>query len=76
VAIVLGDASSAERNVRTKNLLEYGYQQPGWKQLFNTITLDNLPMTPNAKGVRSVRKSVVSWSCNPKKARTAKKRRR
>ncbi|MFA9549559.1 MAG: D-alanyl-D-alanine carboxypeptidase, partial [Hyphomicrobium sp.] len=38
--------------------------------------LDNLPMTPNAKGVRSVRKSVVSWSCNPKKARTAKKRRR
>jgi len=33
-------------------------------------------MTPNAKGVRSVRKSVVSWSCNPKKARTAKKRRR
>lgn len=76
VAVVLGDASSAERNVRTKNLLEYGYQQPGWKQLFNTITLDNLPMTPNAKGVRSVRKSVVSWSCNPKKARTAKKRRR
>jgi D-alanyl-D-alanine carboxypeptidase len=76
VAIVLGDASSAKRNVRAKSLLEYGYKQPGWKQLFNTITLDNLPMTPNAKGVRSVRKSVVSWSCNPKKARTAKKRRR
>jgi D-alanyl-D-alanine carboxypeptidase len=76
VAVVLGDASSKERNVRAKRLLEFGYRQPGWKQLFNTITLDNLPMTPNAKGVRSVRKSVVSWSCNPEKARSTKKRTR
>jgi len=76
VAVVLGDASSAERNVRAKSLLEYGFAQPILKQIFNTTTLDNLPMTPNAKGVRSVRKSVASWSCNPQKARTAKKRRR
>ena len=76
VAVVLGDASSAERNVRAKNLLEYGFGQPIWKQFFNTITVDNLPMTPNAKGVRSVRKNVVSWSCNPKKARRARKRKR
>ena len=76
VAIVLGDASSAERNVRAAGLLEYGFGQSSLSQLFNTTTIDNLPMTPNAKGVRSVRKSVASWSCNPKKARTAKKKRR
>jgi D-alanyl-D-alanine carboxypeptidase len=76
VAVVLGDSSSAERNVRAKSILEYGFAQPGWKQLFNSTTIDNLPMTPNASGVRSVRKSIASWSCNPEKARTAKKRRR
>jgi D-alanyl-D-alanine carboxypeptidase len=67
VAIVLGDASSAERNVRAASLLEHGFQQYGWKQIFNTKTVDNLPYEPTATKVKSVRKSVSSWSCNPKK---------
>jgi D-alanyl-D-alanine carboxypeptidase len=32
VAVVLGDASSGERNVRAASLLEFGFQQQGWKR--------------------------------------------
>ena len=35
VAVVLGDPTSAERNVRAAGLLEYGFQQYGWAQIFN-----------------------------------------
>ena len=35
---------SGERNVRAASLLEHGFQQTGWKQLFNSTTLDNMPM--------------------------------
>jgi D-alanyl-D-alanine carboxypeptidase len=65
VAVVLGDISSAERNVRAASLLEHGFQQQGWKQLFNSTTLDNMPLA-EAAAVRSVRKDVTSWGCNPK----------
>ncbi len=44
IAVVLGDNSSGERNVRAASLLEYGFQQTGWKQLFNSTTLDNMPL--------------------------------
>ena len=79
VAVVLGDPSSAERNVRTKGLLEYGFQKYGWSQIFNYLTVDNMPQEPTATGATSVRQSVASWGCNPKKKkrrgkRTAKKK--
>jgi D-alanyl-D-alanine carboxypeptidase len=67
VAVVLGDPSSAERNVRAASLLEYGFQKYGWMQLFNYKTVDNMPYSPTADGVTSVRESVDSWSCNAKK---------
>jgi D-alanyl-D-alanine carboxypeptidase len=73
IAIVLGDPSSAERNVRAKSLLEYGFRKYGWSQIFNYKTVDNMPMKPTATGVTSVRKTVVSWSCNPKKRRHRKR---
>jgi len=64
VAVVLGDVTSAERNVRAASLLEHGFQQQGWKQLFNSTTLDNMPSSAIVP-VRSVRKDVTSWGCNP-----------
>jgi D-alanyl-D-alanine carboxypeptidase len=71
IAVVLGDHSSAERNVRAASLLEYGFQQNGWKQLFNSTTIDSMPLaTPSP--VKSVRADVTSWGCNERKARTAK----
>lgn len=66
VAVVLGDASAAERNVRASSLLEYGFQQPGLMQIFNTQTVDTLPLAPTTTGVKSVRTSVEAWACNPK----------
>ena len=75
VAVVLGDASSAERNVRASSLLEYGFHQ-GWAQLFNTKTLDNMPVKPTVEGVTSVRESVHSWGCNPEKRKKHRKRRK
>lgn len=71
IAVVLGDVTSAERNIRAASLLEHGFQQPGWKQLFNSTTIDNMPLAP-AVPVRSVREDVTSWGCNP----PAKKKRR
>jgi len=73
VAIVLGDATSAERNVRASSLLEYGFHQYGWTQLFNGKTLDNMPFTPTAESVTSVRDSVESWSCGGKKKKRVAK---
>lgn len=71
IAVVLGENSSAERNIRAASLLEHGFQQTGWKQLFNSTTLDNLPMADSVQ-VKSVRNDVVSWGCREPKPRVAK----
>jgi D-alanyl-D-alanine carboxypeptidase len=73
IAVVLGEASSAERNVRAASLLEYGFNQTGWKQLFNSTTIDNMPVAA-ATAVKSVRNDVSSWGCKERKARVAKSR--
>jgi D-alanyl-D-alanine carboxypeptidase len=75
VVVVLGDATSAERNVRAASLLEHGFQQFGWKQIFNNKTVDNLPYEPTVTTVKSVRESVTSWGCN-KKQRTSNAKKR
>ena len=73
VAVVLGDSSSAERNVRAASLLEYGFQKYGWCQLFNYQTVDNMPFAPTAAGVTSVRKASTPGAAIPrsKKARVS-----
>lgn len=65
LAIVLGETSGNERAIRSASLLEYGFQNYDWKQLFNTTNLDNLPVDPSAKGITSIRDSVAAWGCNP-----------
>ena len=66
VAVVLGDSSIADRNTRAAGLLEYGFQQTGLTQVFNTQTVDSMPLNPSVEGVKSVRASIESWACNPK----------
>jgi D-alanyl-D-alanine carboxypeptidase len=63
MAIVLGESSGNERAIRSAALLEYGFQNYGWKDLFGMPTIDTVPMDPNAKGITSVRDTVVAWSC-------------
>jgi D-alanyl-D-alanine carboxypeptidase len=64
MAIVLGESSGNERAVRSAALLEYGFQNYAWKDYFHMPTLDMIPVDPNAKGIRSVRDTVVAWSCH------------
>lgn len=68
MAVVLGEPSSADRNLRAASLLEHGFRQYGWKQLFNTNTVDNLPMDADARGPRSIRHTVTSWACGNRKS--------
>ncbi len=71
MAIVLGESSGNERAVRAASLLEYGFQNYDWKQLFNSSTIDTYPMDPNFKTVMSVRDSVTAWGCGGHKRHTA-----
>lgn len=64
VAVVLGEMSGRERSVRAASLLEHGFTSFGWKQLFNTTTIDTLPVPSDAKGVSSMRQAVHNWACN------------
>jgi len=76
VAVVLGDSTSGERNVRAKSLIEYGFQQNGWAQMFNHKTLDNMAYAPTVTSVTSVRENVVSWNCNPPKHKKKRKKKK
>ncbi len=71
MAVVLGESSGNERAIRAASLLEYGFQNYDWKQLFNTSTVDNLPMDTNARGVVSVRDTVTAWGCGGHKRHIA-----
>jgi len=76
MAVVLGEPSSKDRTIRAASLLEHGFRNYGWKELFNTASIDSLPIAEAAKGPRSVRHTVTSWSCGnrseAKKLRAAK----
>lgn len=76
MAVVLGEPSGKDRTIRAASLLEHGFRQYGWKELFNTTSIDNLPIAEGAQGPRSVRHTVTSWSCGnraeAKKLRAAK----
>ena len=63
MAVVLGESSGNERAVRAASLLEHGFQNYGWKELFNTTSIDTLAADPSAKQLVSVRDSVVAWDC-------------
>lgn len=74
VAVVLGEVTGRERNARAANMLEHGFQTYGWKVLFGTENLNNMPIAADAKGVESIRKSVKSWACGYRPRRALAKR--
>jgi D-alanyl-D-alanine carboxypeptidase len=71
VAVVLGEKSSAERTLRAASLLEHGFQNSGWKQIFNSTTIDNMPVA-EARSAISVRDDVTSWDCGRQKRLAAR----
>ncbi len=75
MAVVLGSPTGRERSVRAASLLEYGFQAYGWKAMFEPKTVDTLPMPEDAKGVVSVRQTVLSFECGTIKPRAVATRR-
>ncbi len=74
MAVVLGEPSGDDRSIRAASLLEHGFRQYGWKTLFNTNRIDNMPLADNPKSVRSVRHTVTSYACgNVKSAKKLKR---
>lgn len=63
MAVVLGEPTGQDRAVRAASLLEHGFQSYGWKQLFNTTTLESMPFSPSSAGVTTVRDTVLAWDC-------------
>ncbi len=63
MAVVLGEPTPNDRSLRAASLLEHGFQHYGWKTFFNTTDIDNMPIAETAKGVVSIRTSVLSWDC-------------
>jgi D-alanyl-D-alanine carboxypeptidase len=63
VAVVLGEATGSERTVRAANLLEHGFNTWAWKQIFQSATLDTMPIADDAKGPMTMRQAVISYEC-------------
>lgn len=76
MAVVLGEPSGGDRNIRAASLLEHGFQQLGWKQIFNQTTIDNLPLPGEVRGPISVRSTIQSWDCGNGKRNPAVEARR
>jgi D-alanyl-D-alanine carboxypeptidase len=64
LAVVLGEPSGRDRNVRAAALLEHGFATADWKAMMGAPALQALPVDTAAKPVASVRTSVTSWNCN------------
>lgn len=67
MAVILGETTGGERNLRAASLLEHGFQQYGWKQLFNAKTIDNIGIAADAKPITKMQETVISWECGARK---------
>lgn len=66
-AVVLGEYTSRDRNLRAASLLEHGFRNYEWKRLFSSATLDTIPVSAETTTPRSVREMVMSFACNGKR---------
>ncbi len=66
-AVVLGEYSSRDRSLRAASLLEHGFRNYGWKELFASATVESVPVSAETATPRSVRELVTSFACNGKR---------
>jgi D-alanyl-D-alanine carboxypeptidase len=72
IAVVLGERTGGERSLRAASLLEHGFQKDKWVRLFGPESIDTLPMPDDARGLMTVRRSVISWVCGTGRRAAAK----
>jgi D-alanyl-D-alanine carboxypeptidase len=64
VAVVLGEMTGRERSQRAASLLEHGFNTHEWRMLFQSATVDSLPVPTDARTtVTSIRDSIAAWGC-------------
>jgi D-alanyl-D-alanine carboxypeptidase len=71
VAVVLGQVSGGERNLRAANLMQLGFDRGAWHRLVSRDTIDTLAMDPEAKTAASIRKIVLTRECSGRGRRRA-----
>ncbi len=67
MSVVLGEQTGGDRTIRAASLLEHGFQNYGWKLLFNPTTIDTAPIAADARPITSMREQVISWECGTRK---------
>lgn len=73
VAVVFGGLTAKERNRKTADLLDDGFDSYFWKSIFVTKNLLSLPRESSAgKGPKDMRRHVKVWSCGYRKKRKSK----
>ncbi len=70
-AVVLGEASGRDRNLRAAGLLEHAFETSGWRAaLQQTATIDTMPAAKDATASpTSVRATVMTWDCGNRRRR-------
>ena len=71
VAVVLGEQSSASRNVRAAAMLDFGFQNYLWRTMFNPATVDTVEGAPTDTATAASLRNEVS-SCVAHDAAKAK----
>lgn len=69
MAVVLGETSVAERDVRANALLAHGYAMLGWKTFFMSDTIDNLAVSKTVVNVAALRASDHVKQCTERRRR-------
>jgi D-alanyl-D-alanine carboxypeptidase len=67
IAVVLGEPSGVDRNIRAAALLDHGFIAAPWRAQQRMPALDAMPFDTAAREVQSVRASVVAWDCGNRK---------
>lgn len=72
MAVVLGEMSAADRNLRAQTLIEHGYATMDWKILFGAKeSISTMPISRDAKDAASIRESVIAMECNNRRVARA-----
>ena len=71
IAVVLGEASGRDRNIRATGLLDHGFQTFAWKDMLGATQIDKIPVLNDARGITTVRDEVLNYSCNGRRGRPA-----
>lgn len=72
LAVVLGEPTGRDRALRAAGLLDHGFETAAWKADQGARSIDTLPIDARAEAVTSVRATVASWSCNPRRVAVRK----